>query len=132
MASVTARREHRIKDSWEREDLWKEFQRRTHPSNTATHQFTSGIEWELFHALLTHNSHALIAADSDGEDSAGRQKLRLQEPHALVSRCAAIAELAAGLGRLRGWIQERTIEDANAEFDQFCEAELARRREAEA
>ena len=45
-----------------------------------------------------------VAADTDGEDSAGRSKLRLQTPEEIVQRACDTAALACAEFRKRGWI----------------------------
>lgn len=47
-----------------------------------------------------------VASIPDGEDSGGRQRLRLQTPDELVSRCCAIADAAFGEFEKRGWLLE--------------------------
>jgi len=45
----------------------------------------------------------MIASIADGEDSAGRSRLRLATPEELVERALAIAELTYREIRARGW-----------------------------
>ena len=45
----------------------------------------------------------MVAAMSDGEDSAGRQRLRLATPEELVSRAADITNLAFDVMDSVGW-----------------------------
>lgn len=45
----------------------------------------------------------MIAAQSDGEDSAGRSKLRLQTPQELVERACNVAGLMYEEIKARGW-----------------------------
>lgn len=46
----------------------------------------------------------LVAADIDGEDSAGRSKLKLQEVEEMVHRAVESVELAFEECKKRGWI----------------------------
>jgi hypothetical protein len=52
---------------------------------------------------------ALIAAIPDGEDSAGRQKLRLPTAEELASRSASIAEALWNEFQQRGWLAELPV-----------------------
>ena len=46
----------------------------------------------------------MIAALPDGEDSAGRQQLRLMTPEELVHRACVVADLAWSTFAERGWL----------------------------
>ncbi|KKL25562.1 hypothetical protein LCGC14_2404040 [marine sediment metagenome] len=46
----------------------------------------------------------MVAAEPDGEDSAGRQKLRLQTPEELTTRAFAVADLAMKKARKDGLV----------------------------
>ena len=63
------------------------------------------IELRARIALVLIEKWGTVAAQIDGEDSAGRSRLALQEPAALVERCFDIAEefvrMAEGKGLLR-------------------------------
>lgn len=48
----------------------------------------------------------MIAAMPDGEDSAGRQKFRLQTPEELVARAFTVATDAVGYATRRGFVIE--------------------------
>lgn len=52
--------------------------------------------------LLSHL--AVVAAEIDGEDSAGRSKIRLMTPAELAQRACAIAQLSFEQFEMRGWI----------------------------
>jgi hypothetical protein len=47
---------------------------------------------------------AIVAAQPDGEDTAGRQKLKMQEPEEIVTRCCEIADKAYDAFQTRGWL----------------------------
>jgi len=47
-----------------------------------------------------------VAGKTDGEDTAGRARLTLQEPEELVKRCYAIADLFVAEAERRGDISE--------------------------
>ena len=49
---------------------------------------------------------ALVAGIPDGEDSAGRQKMRLPTPEELVDRACVIADEAVSAFERRGWLLE--------------------------
>ena len=49
--------------------------------------------------------HALISAEPDGEDSAGRAKLKRIEPSEIVEFACQVADLAYAEFRNRGWLQ---------------------------
>lgn len=65
-------------------------------------------------ALGLVERYGSIAATYEGEDSAGRAKLALQEPAALVGRCFDIAEVFVGTAIARGLIRPpaQTVEQA--------------------
>lgn len=66
------------------------------------------LRFQLMVELL--RSHPLIAADDAGEeDSAGRQKIRLQKTGEIVDRAAGIADKAVTLGEDRGWLRAVTM-----------------------
>lgn len=46
----------------------------------------------------------MVSAVEDGEDSAGRAKVRLQGPQEMVMRACATAELAYQEFKKRGWV----------------------------
>jgi hypothetical protein len=62
-----------------------------------------GLNAEAAYAMHLAERFALIAADNDGEDSAGRQKLRLATPKEVVERACKIAELMFVALRDRNW-----------------------------
>lgn len=65
------------------------------------------LRFQLMVELL--RAHPLIAADDDGEDSTGRQKIRLQAVEEIVSRAADIADMAVTVGEENGWLRAVTI-----------------------
>ncbi len=65
------------------------------------------LRFQLMVDLL--RSHPLIAAEEDGEDGAGRQKIRLQKPGEIVNRAAEIADLAVTVAEGNGWLKAVTI-----------------------
>jgi hypothetical protein len=73
-----------------------------------------GFDYRLIFALEFLKSHPLINAIPDGEDSAGRQKLRLQTPEESVARVIAMADALVSTAETRGWIQAVSKEDALA------------------
>ena len=58
-----------------------------------THE-TEIMEFEAKFALAVMEKWGMVAAMPDGEDSSGRQQLRLATPEELVARAFAIAKLA--------------------------------------
>jgi len=65
------------------------------------------LRFQLMCDLL--RAHPLVAADDDGEDSTGRQKIRLQEVKEVVDRAADLADMTVTLGEERGWLRAVTI-----------------------
>ncbi len=55
-------------------------------------------------AMDLMEKHATVAAAPDGEDSAGRQTLRLQTSEEVVDRCCDISERAFAEFERRGWV----------------------------
>ena len=55
-----------------------------------------------------------VACIPDGEDSAGRQKMRLQTPEELVERSAEMVERTCAALDRRGWLIERPSAPAEA------------------
>ena len=45
----------------------------------------------------------MVAGETDGEDSAGRQKFRLQTPQEVVDRAVAVTKIFAERMTLEGW-----------------------------
>jgi hypothetical protein len=62
-----------------------------------------GLNAEAAYAMHLAERFALIAGEDDGEDSAGRQKLRLATPIEVVKRACNIAELMFIELRRRNW-----------------------------
>lgn len=63
---------------------------------------TGTVECTIAERLITH--FGAIACESDGEDTSGRQKLRLMTPNELVARCFDIADVFCTAARQRGWL----------------------------
>ena len=61
--------------------------------------------------LLYRSTANFIAADDNGEDSAGRQKLRLQTSKEIVEKAFTIADGFMNIVEERGDIKDNTIED---------------------
>ena len=62
----------------------------------------------------------IVAARSDGEDSAGRQKLALLTPQELVERACETAALACAEFDRRGWflhVPQAVVEDTELDKD---------------
>lgn len=74
----------------------------------ARYGVNKSLRFQLMVELL--RSHPLIAADDAGhEDTAGRQKIRLQTSEEVVHRAADIADLAVKMGEANGWLQPVTM-----------------------
>jgi hypothetical protein len=81
--------------------------------------------------LMEH--HATVCAVPDGEDTAGRSKLRLQTPAEVVDRCVEIADRAYAEFEKRGWLVAVPSMDAlREEADKREEAHEKRREERRA
>lgn len=65
------------------------------------------LRFQLMCDLL--RAHPLVAGDDDGEDSTGRQKIRLQKTGEIVNRAAEIADLAVTVAAENGWLKPVTI-----------------------
>ena len=63
---------------------------------------TGTTEAAIAEKLIAH--FGVVAGESDGEDTAGRQKLRLMTPNELVTRCFEIADAFCTGARERGWL----------------------------
>lgn len=86
---------------------------------------TPNSEAELAFALVER--WGLVAAEVDGEDAAGRAKMRPCSPQEVVSRAFETAALTLAEARTRGWMV--TIPGV-AELDAFEAAEKERRKKA--
>ena len=65
-------------------------------------------------ALALIEKWGMVAGEADGEDTAGRQKIRLQSPEELVERACKTAQLAFARLRKEGWISvSPTFEEAD-------------------
>lgn len=71
----------------------------------ALHERTVPEKRAVF-AMAIIERWALVAAEPDGEDSAGRQKLKMPEPDKLVERAVQIADGAYEAFALKGWLHE--------------------------
>lgn len=70
---------------------------------------------------------ALVAAAPDGEDSAGRAKMRLLTPDELVERSVLIAERFFETMRARGYlVAVPDLNEVNVEYDAKAKAKAAR------
>ena len=65
---------------------------------------TEQLTKELYFALAIIERWALVAAEPDGEDSAGRQRLMLPSEEALVARAFKIARLTFEHARRNGLV----------------------------
>lgn len=68
-------------------------------------------------ALRMIERWGVVACESDGEDSAGRQKLRMISEEDVVQRACRIAELSMAEFSKRGWVlnlPEPTVKDDDA------------------
>ena len=75
--------------------------------------------WEARLACLLIEKWGLVAAEIDGEDSAGRSKLRSMTPEEMVERACSTAALAVAEIRKRGWV---TMTPTFAEQKAFLDA----------
>lgn len=73
----------------------------THVKIELQDTFALSIEARLAFELCTHLSFA--TADVDGEDSAGRQKVRLLNPSEVAARACQITEHMLSAFSARGW-----------------------------
>lgn len=62
-------------------------------------------EWEARLACSMIERWGMAAAVEDGEDAAGRAKLRIMTPQELVERACEVAALSIEQFRARGWVQ---------------------------
>jgi hypothetical protein len=78
------------------------------------HHITESPTSEARFAMAILERWAMVSAREDGEDSSGRQKLRLLPVEEVVNRACDIAETAYGVFRARDWmLTVPTIEDIN-------------------
>lgn len=66
---------------------------------------TEAAEWEARLACALIERWGLVAAMPDGEDAAGRAKLRKLAPAELVMEACETAQLAVAEFRKRGWVK---------------------------
>lgn len=59
---------------------------------------------------------ALVVGQEDGEDTAGRAKMRLLPAKETATRALDIADALVNGGLERGWIFDRTVSDEEAAF----------------
>lgn len=88
--------ENRFYEVLERED----YRGGTEP--TVATKLKADPRGDLVISLVSH--WGVIAAIPDGEDSAGRVRLRLQTPEELVSRACAVAEAVFAAMEEREWL----------------------------
>jgi hypothetical protein len=69
---------------------------------------TLSLQAEMAWDLLRQNT-AIIAGTDGGEDSAGRQKVRMQEPVELVARVFAIVDAFVATAEARNDLQIDTV-----------------------
>jgi hypothetical protein len=91
------------------EVVYQEDQDYLKPKPLVTIHPREGLTVEADYAVRLAERFALIMAEDDGEDSAGRQKLRLATPEEVVERACNIAELMFTALRYRDWTL--TIDD---------------------
>ncbi len=70
-------------------------------------QFGMNMRADFVGQLLKHL--ALVTGEADGEDSAGRQKLRLMTPIEVAKRACDIADAAWQEFNDRGWLVEMPL-----------------------
>jgi len=70
------------------------------------HQYELPDPRATFAMSLIEKWGMVAAATNNGEDSAGRQKLELQEPDELVERAMSITSLAFDAFKSHGWLVE--------------------------
>jgi len=71
--------------------------------NVQVHE-TEIPNWEARLATALIERWGVVVADNDGEDAAGRSKLRLLSPQETVGRACDIAAAAVEQFRTRGWV----------------------------
>lgn len=57
-----------------------------------------------------------VAAEADGEDSMGRQKMKLQQVETMVARAVSAAEIMTKTFEDKGWIKESISIESAAEM----------------
>jgi hypothetical protein len=109
----------------------------TDPARGATegHELAlrASLAWDLLRA------HPLIAGVEDGEDSAGRSKLRLQTPREIVDRAFQIAgifvDVAVERGEIRGGLSIEDVAKLRGALeivsDRYASYDEARRTQAQ-
>lgn len=78
---------------------------------------TEVATFEARMALAFMERWAMVAAEADGEDSAGRAKLRLMTADEIASHACIVAQKAVEQFRARGWIKD--IPSAQECVDRF-------------
>jgi hypothetical protein len=73
-------------------------------------------DFRMAFAMEILKSHPLITAVPDGEDSAGRQKLRSQESKEVVAKAVEISEALFEEAEKRGWIKDATTDDVRKRY----------------
>jgi hypothetical protein len=84
-----------------------------HARESFRNEMPEVVVWHLEHptwkarlATTLVEKWGLVAATEDGEDSAGRAKLRLSTPVELVKRACETADMLVEECRSRGWIEK--------------------------
>jgi hypothetical protein len=86
------------------EIVYQEDQDYLKPKPLVTIHTKEGLNTEATYAMHLAERFALISAEDDGEDSAGRQKLRLATPEEVVERACNIAGLMFVTFRKLNWV----------------------------
>lgn len=68
-------------------------------------------------ALAMMERWGMVAGVPDGEDSAGRQKLRLATSEELVSRACEVADMAYAAFAERGWTLDIPLPEVDADTE---------------
>ena len=80
---------------------------------------------EAAYALALVERWGMVAAIPDGEDTAGRQRMRLATPEELAERAIATTTALFAAFRAAGWLVESPIADQITKRDRATLAELA-------
>ena len=71
--------------------------------------FIADYRWNLATDIIHHC--ALVTAQIDGEDSAGRQAIKLMSPADVAARAMDIADNMVNMAHERGWFLPPTVTD---------------------
>ena len=70
-------------------------------------------------AMVLMKQHAMVCAQDNGEDSAGRQKVRRETAQEIVQFCSSLASMAYDEFHRRGWmIQSPDLPEITADDDE--------------